>query len=63
MFYCLFKNPEEGSSGFDDVLQIFRIFKLSRILKLARHSTGTAKSGLVNTYSNVVFAFSKLLPF
>lgn len=34
------KSPEEGASGFDDVLQIFRIFKLSRILKLARHSTG-----------------------
>jgi hypothetical protein len=33
---------EEGPSGFDDVLQIFRIFKLSRILKLARHSTGAA---------------------
>lgn len=30
----------DDSSGFDDVLQIFRIFKLARILKLARHSTG-----------------------
>merc|ERR1719150_860719 len=30
----------EERSGFDDVLQVFRIFKLARILKLARHSTG-----------------------
>ena len=30
----------DDKSGFDDVLQIFRIFKLARILKLARHSTG-----------------------
>ena len=30
----------DDGSGFDDVLQIFRIFKLARILKLARHSTG-----------------------
>ena len=29
-----------SEGGFDDVLQIFRIFKLARILKLARHSTG-----------------------
>ena len=30
----------EEKGGFDDILQIFRIFKLARILKLARHSTG-----------------------
>ena len=32
-------SPDE-SGRLDDVLQIFRIFKLARILKLARHSTG-----------------------
>jgi len=30
----------ERVGGMDDVLQVFRIFKLARILKLARHSTG-----------------------
>ena len=29
---------EEESSGVEDMLQIFRIFKLARVLKLARHS-------------------------
>ena len=31
---------DNDKGGLDDVLQIFRIFKLARILKLARHSTG-----------------------
>ena len=31
---------EEESSGVEDMLQIFRIFKLARVLKLARHSPG-----------------------
>merc|ERR1712013_653907 len=31
---------EEESSGVEDILQIFRIFKLARVLKLARHSPG-----------------------
>ncbi|XP_023325380.1 potassium voltage-gated channel protein Shab [Eurytemora carolleeae] len=30
----------EEQGGFDDVLQVFRMFKLTRIFKLARHSTG-----------------------
>jgi len=31
---------EEESGGMEDILQIFRIFKLARVLKLARHSPG-----------------------
>ena len=31
---------EDDSSGVEDILQIFRIFKLARVLKLARHSPG-----------------------
>ena len=31
---------EEESSGMEDILQVFRIFKLARVLKLARHSPG-----------------------
>ena len=31
---------EDESSGVEDILQIFRIFKLARVLKLARHSPG-----------------------
>ena len=33
--------PDEDDGGsFEDILQIFRIFKLARVLKLARHSPG-----------------------
>merc|ERR550519_2124890 len=32
------QEPEEG--GVDDILQVFRIFKLARIFKLGRHSPG-----------------------
>ena len=45
-YATLFFNPlteeisQEESGRLDDVLQIFRIFKLARILKLARHSMG-----------------------
>ena len=35
----------------DDVLQIFRIFKLARILKLARHSTGLQSIAFTLTHS------------
>ena len=31
---------EESGGGMEDILQIFRIFKLARVLKLARHSPG-----------------------
>ena len=33
---------EQGdeSKGMEDILQVFRIFKLARVLKLARHSPG-----------------------
>jgi len=31
---------EEEGGGMEDILQIFRIFKLARVLKLARHSPG-----------------------
>ena len=31
---------EEETSGMEDILQVFRIFKLARVLKLARHSPG-----------------------
>ena len=30
----------DESSGMEDILQVFRIFKLARVLKLARHSPG-----------------------
>ena len=30
--------PDEG--GLEDILQVFKIFKLARVLKLARHSPG-----------------------
>merc|ERR1719220_2367199 len=31
---------EEEGGGMEDILQVFRIFKLARVLKLARHSPG-----------------------
>merc|ERR1712038_199374 len=31
---------DDGSGSLEDILQIFRIFKLARVLKLARHSPG-----------------------
>ena len=31
---------QEDEGSLEDVLQIFRIFKLARVLKLARHSPG-----------------------
>merc|ERR1719282_2197934 len=31
---------DQGVGSFEDILQIFRIFKLARVLKLARHSPG-----------------------
>ena len=34
------EEEEEESSGVEDILQVFRIFKLARVLKLARHSPG-----------------------
>ena len=30
----------DESKGMEDILQVFRIFKLARVLKLARHSPG-----------------------
>ena len=34
--------PEEDGDegGLEDILQVFKIFKLARVLKLARHSPG-----------------------
>ena len=33
--------PEDGDEGgLEDILQVFKIFKLARVLKLARHSPG-----------------------
>ena len=34
---------DDESSGMEDILQVFRIFKLARVLKLARHSPGLSK--------------------
>jgi len=34
------EDMEEEESGFRGLLQVFRVFKLARILKMARHSTG-----------------------
>jgi len=34
------KDEQEADSGFKGILQVFRVFKLARIFKLARHSTG-----------------------
>ena len=31
---------EEEKGSVEDILQVFRIFKLARVLKLARHSPG-----------------------
>ena len=31
---------EEEEGGLESVLQVFKIFKLARVLKLARHSPG-----------------------
>ena len=31
---------EDDEGGVEDILQVFRIFKLARVLKLARHSPG-----------------------
>jgi hypothetical protein len=37
----LYKEQEEAEGGgFDEILQVFRIFKLARIFKLGRHSPG-----------------------
>merc|ERR1712227_16893 len=33
-------DTEDDTSGMEDILQVFRIFKLARVLKLARHSPG-----------------------
>ena len=44
--------PEDDSGSIEDVLQVFRIFKLARILKLGRHSPGLQSIAytLVNSY-------------
>merc|ERR1712062_623976 len=34
------KKEEEDGGSVEDILQVFRIFKLARVLKLARHSPG-----------------------
>ena len=34
------EDPDDAGGSLDDVLQVFRIFKLARVLKLARHSPG-----------------------
>ena len=31
---------EEEGGGLEEILQVFKIFKLARVLKLARHSPG-----------------------
>ena len=31
---------EQDEGGLEDILQVFKIFKLARVLKLARHSPG-----------------------
>ena len=45
---------KEETGSMEDILQVFRIFKLARVLKLARHSPGLQVDNqsylLVNSY-------------
>ena len=41
---------EQDEGGLEDILQVFKIFKLARVLKLARHSPGLQ----VNIYHNLL---------
>ena len=36
----LVEEEEQDEGGLEDILQVFKIFKLARVLKLARHSPG-----------------------
>ena len=50
---------EEEASGMEDILQVFRIFKLARVLKLARHSPGEPL-----TYFHIIIdKFLPIIPF
>ena len=42
------ENVEEEEGGLEDALQVFKIFKLARVLKLARHSPGLQVGFIVN---------------
>ena len=46
-------DEEEEDSGFKGILQVFRVFKLARIFKLARYSY---KQRLVARSQNLVFS-------
>ena len=49
LFYPMTDDMPPGR--LEDVIQIFRIFKLARILKLARHSTGLQSIAFTLTHS------------
>ena len=42
----LLSGEQDDEGSLEDVLQIFRIFKLARVLKLARHSPGLQVNNL-----------------
>ena len=50
---------EEEASGMEDILQVFRIFKLARVLKLARHSPGE----LLTYFHVIINKFIPQIPF
>ena len=50
---------EEEASGMEDILQVFRIFKLARVLKLARHSPGE----LLTYFHIIINKFLPQIPF
>ena len=43
---------EQDEGGLEDILQVFKIFKLARVLKLARHSPGLQV--IMNIMSNLI---------
>ena len=52
--------PEEDGDegGLEDILQVFKIFKLARVLKLARHSPGLQVSTASRAFSLLKALFS-----
>ena len=48
----LVEEEEQDEGGLEDILQVFKIFKLARVLKLARHSPGLQV--IMNIMSNLI---------
>ena len=47
---------KEETGSMEDILQVFRIFKLARVLKLARHSPGLQVDNQSYLLVNIVIA-------